>query len=71
MASGAAGDADRPLPFRAAGPIGAGTLTPNSRISRKRYVRWSPSARAARVRLPPHWQSVASINRRLNSVTAP
>ena len=34
-------------------------------------MRWSPSARAVRVRLPPSWNSVASMRRRLNSVTAP
>ena len=53
------------------GGCACGTLTPNSLMSRRRYVRCSPSARAVRVRLPPSWKSVASINRRLNSVTAP
>lgn len=48
-----------------------GTLTPNSRMRRRRYVRWSPRARAVRVRLPPSWYRVASMSRRLNSVTAP
>ncbi len=43
----------------------------NSRISRRRYVRWSPRAFAARVRLPPAWVKLASMSRRLNSDTAP
>src|SRR5215472_15907432 len=40
-------------------------------MSRRRYVRWRPSARAARVRLPPACIRVASMSRRLKSVTAP
>ena len=56
---------------RRAGRCACGTVTPNSRISRRRYVRWSPRARAVRVRLPSHWHSVDSMSRRLNSDTAP
>jgi len=36
--------------------------------SLRREVRWSPSARVARVRLPPACVSVASMSRRLNSL---
>jgi len=60
-----------PAAARRTGRSAQGTVTPNSRISRSRYVLCSPSARAVRVRLPPHWQRVDSMSRRLNSETAP
>src|SRR5688572_2055559 len=50
---------------------GGGAATPSSRMRRSRYVRWSPSARAACVRLPRAWCRVASMSRRLKSDTAP
>src|SRR6185369_10905144 len=60
-----------PASTRRAGIVPGGTRISNSRIKRSRYVRCRPSARAARVRLPPAWVSVASIRRRLKSETAP
>jgi hypothetical protein len=50
---------------------GGGTATLRSRINRRRYVRCSPSTRAACVRLPCDSRSVISMRRRLNCDTAP
>ena len=50
---------------------GGGAATRSSRISRSRYVRWSPSTRAACVRLPAAWSNALSMRRRLKFDTAP
>ena len=49
------------FPARRGAAAPAGTWTANSRMSRSRYVRCRPSARAARVRLPPSSVSVVSM----------